>query len=774
MGRINVTHGDFVTPRRLARATAAICGAATLALLGGSSIAAAAAGDQCDNAAIREVQGSTWLPDCRAFEWVSYNNLGGYLAGVDAGLRPKDLNAAADGSKLLFFASGPLGNADRGAIQVQQFGERTEDGWAVRPGLTLTSPEAMADALTTTQLASIPSSDFSAYGFQVGRTLGPPNPINIGGSLYISRGANDTDWISQPEAGLPVVATGGSVLGGNADFSTVYFLTSRVLTTQAGDDARNGIGLYERTNGVTRPAGVLPNGTVPPGGIKPAGSGTFASSSGLNTAMLKRRNQVSEDGRRVFFTAAATAGGPDQLYVREDGARTRLLSHALGSPRTPSAEGVTGFPYDINPPAGQAYATVDGRYVLFASTDVLVTGADPAATGFAPNFYRADVATGALTYLPEIRGTPVMVDADASRILWYERLLPGEGHALHIWDGDGNVRRTLKIHPPGSVDLAGAPWGGVHTTADGSIWSIQTKLALDPAFPDTANTSQVYRWKIGDAAPKCISCRAGAAFAGNASMTAFAMYQTETLFAPSATTPGGLQIPTRAMSEDGRRTVFDTRVALLDEDVNRWRDIYLWEEGRGLSLISTGKEESPSWFLDASASLDDIFFTTTADLVPDDGDESYDVYTAHVGGGFAPKLVPDCDGDGCQPPGIGLTPPSAPGSDQVGAASNGPDDIAPSPAQISVKRVTRDRTGATLRIATSSAGTVQVTGRRLATIRRTLTDRGALTVRLRLSRAAKRTLARHGRVKVTTRVRFAPSSGRAVATTVTTTIKRKR
>lgn len=766
MGRITVNShvATAAAPRRLTRATAAVCGAAALALLGGAANSQAA--DQCANADIRAAQGAAHLPDCRAYEWISWDNPGGNLSGVDVQLKPMQSWARADGDKLLYFATSQLGERTRGIAQLHHFGERTAHGWTSRPAVSLTSPDAITDTLVSSQFNPILSADGSAFGFWSNRTFGPPNPLTFGGSVYVSSGVGTERWVSAPEPGLTSSGSTGVVIGGTPDFSTVYLTSDAPLTTQAGDSARSGVGIYEYRDGVLRSAGVLPDGTVPPGGVLPAGGATAPG--GTYDEPLHRRNQVSADGRRVFFTA--TVGGGLQLYVREDGARTRLLSHALGAPTAPSAQGVrnldtTGFGFVSG---GHAFATADGTRTVFLSRDVLASGAESAPADDV-KAYRADVATGALTYLPEVRGAPLALDDDASRILWL-RVDPGASRSIMLWDEQSGTSNAVDgARPQAMNEIA---WIGM--TADGSVTTLQSTQPLDPAFPDTNGRSQVYRWTIGDAAPRCLSCRIGVTYGSHANLSSFSTSPTEFATETEGFTGSTGQLAPRAMSADGRRVVFDTRTALVEDDQNGVRDVYVWEEGRGVALLSSGTSDKASWFADASESGDDVFIVTAGGLDPADRDGSYDVYDVRVGGGFAATPVTGCDGDGCQPPVTPGAPPSGPGSDQIGSEANGPDDIAPSPAQLSVKRVTRDRTGATLKIATSTAGTVRISGARVAAVRRTVARKGSLTVRLRPTRAARRTLTRRGKLAVTVRVQFAPRTGKAVATTVRTTIKRKR
>ena len=74
-----------------------------------------------------------------------------------------------------------------------------------------------------------------------------------------------------------------------------------------------------------------------------------------------------------------------------------------------------------------------------------------------------------------------------------------------------------------------------------------------------------------------------------------------------------------------------------------------------LYLISDGSGASNSYFADASASGNDVFFETGTSLVGQDEDSYDDLYDARVGGGFAsqdkPVVAPACTSlEGCLSP----------------------------------------------------------------------------------------------------------------------------
>jgi hypothetical protein len=151
---------------------------------------------------------------------------------------------------------------------------------------------------------------------------------------------------------------------------------------------------------------------------------------------------------------------------------------------------------------------------------------------------------------------------------------------------------------------------------------------------------------------------------------------------------------TRALSDDGSRLFFTSLDSLVPHDVNDAFDVYEWErEGAGscsyatqvsggcLYLISTGTSPQDSVFADASASGDDVFFTTTQALSAQDTGTASDLYDARVGGSEpAAEAAPCANSDSCKPP-VSAQPPifGAPAS----ATFSGAGDVSPqSPVKV--------------------------------------------------------------------------------------------
>jgi hypothetical protein len=119
----------------------------------------------------------------------------------------------------------------------------------------------------------------------------------------------------------------------------------------------------------------------------------------------------------------------------------------------------------------------------------------------------------------------------------------------------------------------------------------------------------------------------------------------------------------RALSDDGRRVFFTSSNRLVPDDQNGTApDVYEYDTvSKTVSMLSNGRGTAGSYFLDASANGDDVFFLTRERLVTRDVDGAFDVYDARVGGGGFPDPpappVP-CSGDLCQGP--LSTPPLVP------------------------------------------------------------------------------------------------------------------
>ena len=222
---------------------------------------------------------------------------------------------------------------------------------------------------------------------------------------------------------------------------------------------------------------------------------------------------------------------------------------------------------------------------------------------------------------------------------------------------------------------------------------------------------------------------------------------------------------------------FESRSRLVDEDTDDAYDVYKWRDGE-LTLISTGTSDTDgAMFVGNDRSGLNVFFATRDQLTWQDKDRVLDVYTARIGGGIAEPPPPhDCAAlaGGCHGGGPAPTPPA-----QVGSGSPGESNVAPglrkrlSLGRLSAaQRRVAARTGTlVVRVRASREGKVSLSARariagRTRVVARTskkFTKPGVVTVRLRLAPAARKVLARGGRLRLTVQARSAKAEPQSLA-----------
>jgi hypothetical protein len=617
---------------------------------------ASSAPDACPNAEVRAQQQVGYLPDCRAYEQVSPVN----KHGNEAGAGPVNATytiTTADGNRVLYGGSGAIGEANRG-LQSYSVANRLPDGtWSTRAALPAGSPFRI-DFLQRAITGMLSSSDLSEFVFTAKGSFVPENPdTQTASAIYRANSDGSIDWLSQPLIPNPTPAPGeipfASVfepVGASPDLSTVYFWAAPTLLPE--DAARvgsGGWGLYEYTGGELKPAGTLPDGTQSPGGAAPAASasGGLRSSVNLNTPETFG-NEVSRDGSTLFFVSPETGGVP-QLYVRRGGHST-LVSHSPGGAEAP--DGVAGgraLNQNRRETSQVAYGSADGSTAIFRSQDAL--------TPDAPNdssvkSYRYDVATDTVSYMPGVADATVTAATEDD-----QRFLFANGNRIAVWD-HGTIKTIASVSGP---IVNGVVLSPARATASGSVFLFTTNVAI-PGF-HTGGEIQLYRYNVIREKISCPSCPPDDVVpSGPATLS-----NVDT--ASNGELPSGLVVPNRGLNEDASRVFFDSPDPLLPQDTNGTSDVYEWTPNR-LSLISSGHDKHPSYFLDNSADGDHVFFATRENLGADDGDGSFDVYDAHVDGGILRREVTPCAGEECLNGASPKPPPATPTTDSFSGPGN--------------------------------------------------------------------------------------------------------
>ncbi len=469
---------------------------------------------------------------------------------------------------------------------------------------------------------------------------------------------------TEPGIGCKFVC-GPELIDATPDASHVVISTS-VQLTEAGIEAGPPGFLYEWGGGQLQPLFLLPAGE---GGI---GVGPERGTYGLSVPA----HQLADDGS-VFFTHH------EHLYLHD---------FARGvSVRLDVARGVS------EPSVGNAkflYAASDGSRVLFSDAKHL-TGAGRGG------IYECRIVEGGggpsceLSLTPLAGGTLLNGSRDAS-YLYFENA----GEQLVVDHYEGGVWTTtagpyIGALPAGDGqdELEGFGGGGpgdssavpeTETSSNGRYLTFMSGQELTGYDNRDAVSGQpdveVYLYDAVANKLVCASCNpTGARPVGveynETDLVAGSLYSGWV----ASNLPPWTRVAasnrslyeTRFLSDSGR-LFFDSRDALVPQDVNGQQDVYEYEppgvgdctltsaaygnrSGGCVRLVSAGSSAEESAFMDASEGGGDVFFITLSKLTSQDFDSALDVYDAHECTPASPCAAqpvapPPCStGDGCKP-----------------------------------------------------------------------------------------------------------------------------
>jgi hypothetical protein len=419
----------------------------------------------------------------------------------------------------------------------------------------------------------------------------------------------------------------GAVLGLGVSIGTGHNAVSSdgskvVFTAPDPEDSNGGSGcwqpeakpqvnppqLYLRDGGETIELSAPDPGVVDPTGLHPA---QYAG--------------AAEDGSRVFFVtegeltpeAKELQLHDSELYEYNVGTRSLRLASA-GNPGSPAHQVGVGAHLNTVPAV-----SADGSAVYFTAFGRLTADA-PALSGPEVALYRYDAITAEVKYVATVEDTD--------------------------YPGDDSLSWTT---PKEFALVSVADWS---TTPDGRYLLFGTTKALKEGYSTAGDCTlplrnsavnghcvELYRYDSLDGKIVCISCNpSGASPESDARFSRSA--SAFTLSAP----------PQRAVSASGEYAFFDTADALVTQDSNHTLDVYEWHNGR-VSLISSGKDPAPSFFLGTSSDGSNVFFGTHAQMTREDTDVNGDIYDARICTPTDRCISPpssgesvQCEGDACQ------------------------------------------------------------------------------------------------------------------------------
>ena len=652
------------------------------ALLGGLTLRSAPA-LACPNEAFRAGPSSN-LPDCRAYEMVSPLDKNGYFVTSGHGIIDAWGQAAATGGAVAYTANGAFAGAVTNAASNFYLASRASGLWSTEP---LLPPQAFSYNSGLTEPVFAAYSPSLSKGILLDATDSPPivsgeQQDTVGAAnLFLRDNVTGAySLLNTAAAGVHPLTYQPTVDGASADFGTIIFDANGALTPEA--PAGGVDNLYESVAGAISlvsqipPAGEPSCGAFGPACRPAAHGGKFGSENATSniSASGSLVHAISSDGSRIFFTVEG------HLYVRENATTTVQLD----------------APHGPGPGGGGLWATAagDGSKVFFYD-DASAGLTDDTVSGSGENLYSYDTLTETLTDLtpgPEadVQGLVNAASEDGTYLYFVAHGdLTGDeednlGHraeagAENLYLSHNGVTSFIDnlsepTNPIDSRALLLAEHNAARVTPDGRHLAYFAKdLGSDGS---RALHAELFEYNA-DSRQLSHLCMCGRA--------SFPQPEQSTVDFPRNQSLSVLQY-TRAISDDGSRVFLETEEALLPRDTNGQEDIYEYEQnGAGscdvlsgcLYLISSGNSAQRSDFVDASASGEDVFFTTSQQLVPSDTDGATDLYDARVAGGITPPpSPPPCVGDGClnvPPAPIDATPASL----TFSGAGNLPGEVTP-------------------------------------------------------------------------------------------------
>jgi hypothetical protein len=620
----------------------------------------------CPNATLRTENNSTALPECRAYEKVSPDDKNGFDAGANGAVQQSNYVASTQGSALVFESFGAFADTKAASLLNQYLSRRGPGGWETH-GLTPAQFPAVNAGFPLVQWLSPDLHYGQVSGGTQGHLAPGDNPAMP--NYYRLDTLSDT-YVTLNLGGHPDKSEGFKPGGASDDGTRMFFETSDPLTPDAVDGFNSSGGryrnLYEWHDGQVRLVSIRLNSA---GEEEPSPQGAAFPPNTYPT-----QNQVSADGSRAVFQD----GESKDLFLREDGMRTVQVS---ASQRAVPDPGAASLPVDF------AGASADGSKVFFQTRRNLTED----ATGEGDKLYLYDVETETLTNLlagvlpgeeQRVEGLVAMAaiseDGEYAYFRSNSRFHAGDnqgpGVGIYVWH-DGTVKFIASDE--GSLDeRVGAPQEGgssaqasystyrlspdgrkLSFVSNGRLTSYDNTDAVPAADGSPRMDAEVYIYDgIADRLT-CVSCNptgqrpTGAPNGGPAAHSTFPKPPSQIV---QSRQPG--------VRDDGS-IFFNSRDALVPQDVNGKMDVYQWK-GHRVRLISSGTDGGDSFLASSSDDGTDVFFQTRERLLASDRDDNEDIYDARVGGGF-PK-APEaslCEGiEGCHGPASGSPPFENPAS----------------------------------------------------------------------------------------------------------------
>ena len=309
----------------------------------------------------------------------------------------------------------------------------------------------------------------------------------------------------------------------------------------------------------------------------------------------------SEDGSEMFFTANG------KLYVSlNDGERTVQIDEAQ--------QGGSG------PGGGGSFAAVTANESQAFFTDNATAGlTSDTVPGSGTNLYVYDIGTGRLSDLTpfsDANATFKGIGQDGSYLYFDSPAVLTAAAANQFGEKAEQGQENLYVDHEGTLTFVMHGGGGA-MSANGAFFTFASYASLTGY--EHSGVLEVYMYSAEANRFQCATCN------------------------PSGEAPTAGGVGGGSVSNNGQ-VFFQTPEALLPGDTNGQVNVYEFDWGSGLHLISTGTSLSESILLASTPSGNDVFFLSRQTLVPQDNPQEGNViYDARADGGFPePAQPPAC------------------------------------------------------------------------------------------------------------------------------------
>ncbi len=675
---------------------------------GGSALAAVPPGEGCANASLRTGY-AAGLPDCRAYEQVSPPQLEPYLQtegnpgnlegpGIRGLGQAESVHASVGGERLLFFA--PYGFPGEGGAGFFFIANRGADGWSTEDPVP---PESVTNNTAGCSNAYFPlvTPELTDWVLADGDGQGERRE-GLGGEAVQEENCSTDEpelvegepqgfqnlFLRDPAAGVgagswqlidtPQLSPEGAKVndawaqGASEDLNTVVFTEAAQLTPEApeikeawreGEPTKDwSEDLYVWSEGVVNLVTVLPDGHGVAGTLA-NGNVPHADTAEGGYGVATFTHAVSSDADRVAFEAEGN------LYVRENPQQPREAECA-------SPASACTVQLDVGQGSGESggghfqWASSDGARVFFTDAKDLVAGAHATATR--PDLYEydfgreegerlQDITAGAEA--ADVQGVSGASEDGASVYFVAEAPLTGaqansQGAIAQAGQPNLYLRREgattfiATLTSRDSDDWGSPPrWITARVSPDGNFIAFDSLGQLtdsDNLGPcvftgdklEVGACQEIFLYDAEQSQLSCASCAPGGEAPGGPASIGPPIKSNGTINEKPVTY---LQ---RFLSDSGQ-VFFNTVARLLPADTNGLSNVYEYEDGQ-LHLLSPGSTSANAYFVEASASGEDVFLATSELLTDKNGD--VEIFDARVNGGFPEAAIPPaCDEGDCAP-----------------------------------------------------------------------------------------------------------------------------